>query len=299
MSATATAYVWQHSPYTGTAFTIHLAIADVANDMHGNRVWASAATIAAKARSTRETVSRTVKQMVADGFLAYADEGQLDQRKSRHQGREFTFLMPQTDVTSDHIELGKAEADRCDEGSHRDVTSDHIHDVTSDHIQGTQDPTEEAASTGNPPTPLPSDDGGSRGLALVPSAPASPSRSRKLPRTLKAACEEVLAAWVEATGRSAARARMNDARRKKVKARLAEGYTAEELVSAVRGIAMSPFHMGDNPGGKRYDDITVALRDGAQVEKFRDLYESGGRTEGKRLSGAQQALAAMKAQGLA
>lgn len=297
MSATATAYVWNRSPYKGVAFTIHLAIADVANDMHGNRVWASASTLAEKARTTRETVTRTLATMVEDGFVRIEGDD-LDLRRSRHQGREFTFLMPETDVTSDHIELGQAEVIRCDEASHRDVTSDHIHDVTSDHIQGTKEGTEEGTEEGNPPTPLAGGDGSPSGLELVPSAPASlePVPNEK-PKTLAAICDEVLGAWVEATGRSAARSRINDARRKKVKARLAEGYSVQELLAAVRGIALSEWHMGNNPGQKRYDDMELALRNGPNLEKFRDLYESGGDSGGQ--TGADQALAELQRLGLA
>lgn len=309
MSAAATAWVWNHSPYKGVAFTIHLAVADVANDMNGNRVWASAATIAAKARTTRETVTRTLATMADDGLIRLLDPDALAVRKSRHLGREFEFLMPQTDVTSDHIELGH-EAIRCDEGSHRDVTSDHIHDVTSDHIQGTQEETEDGTQ-GEPPTPLPPGGGESAGLSLVTSAPASlpepqcsPSAAEVARQVLRqrrpSAAEvarQVLAAWVAATGRDPARSRMNDKRRKKIGARLAEGYPPEDLIAAVQGIALSPWHMGDNPAGKRYDDIVVALRDGSQVEKFRDLFEAGGATE--RRTGADIALAAMQSAGLA
>lgn len=84
---------------------------------------------------------------------------------------------------------------------------------------------------------------------------------------------DVFAAWVEATGRDAARTRLTAQRRKKVEARLREGYNVAELASAVRGISLSAWHGGDNDNGVRYDDLTVALRDGGQVERFAALWE--------------------------
>lgn len=62
-------YVWRYSPYTGTTFTIHLALGDVANDIYGNEVWLRAAALADKARTTKETVARTLPRMTRDGFL--------------------------------------------------------------------------------------------------------------------------------------------------------------------------------------------------------------------------------------
>jgi hypothetical protein len=94
----------------------------------------------------------------------------------------------------------------------------------------------------------------------------------------------VFDAWIEATGTNPKTAKLNAKRRAKIVARLNEGYTEEDLIDAVRGVMLSPFHVGDNETGTRYVDIVTSLRDGGQVEKFRDLYRRGGRAEGKRMS---------------
>lgn len=91
-----------------------------------------------------------------------------------------------------------------------------------------------------------------------------------------AVASRVVAAWVDATGRDPRRVRVNAKRLREVKARMREGYTEGDLVAAARGIALSPWHMGDNPDRKRYDDLAVAIRDGERVEKFRDLFDRGG-----------------------
>jgi hypothetical protein len=85
----------------------------------------------------------------------------------------------------------------------------------------------------------------------------------------------VFAAWCEATGRDVSRSKLTKSRLSKISARLAEGYVVEDLVDAVRGVCLSPFHMGQNDRGQRYDDIVTVLRDGSQVEKFRDLFRAG------------------------
>ena len=48
---------------------------------------------------------------------------------------------------------------------------------------------------------------------------------------------------------------------------------------AIQGCALSDWHMGKNPSGKKYDDIELILRDAQKIEKFSDLWlenQSGG-----------------------
>ncbi|MDL4071730.1 replication protein [Klebsiella quasipneumoniae] len=66
-------------------------------------------------------------------------------------------------------------------------------------------------------------------------------------------------------------AKLDDKRRKRIKARLAEGFTVDELCRAITGAKGDPWLMGKNPSRKRYDGIETLLRDAAQVEKLRDL----------------------------
>lgn len=91
-----------------------------------------------------------------------------------------------------------------------------------------------------------------------------------------AIANRVVDAWVQATGRDASRVKVNSKRLAAVRARLNEGYLEDDLVAAAQGIALSAWHMGDNPDRKRYDDLLVAIRDGERVERFRDLFIGGG-----------------------
>ncbi len=101
--------------------------------------------------------------------------------------------------------------------------------------------------------------------------------------------ERVMEAWVLATGRSPGKVKLNAKRRAAVAARLREGYTEQDLIAAAQGIALSAWHTGDNPDGKKFDDLLVAIRDGERVERFRDIYEAGG--EQGRMSSTDQVMA--------
>jgi DNA-binding transcriptional MocR family regulator len=70
MSAVTTGWVWQHSPYRGATFLVHLALGDVANDAHGYELWMSVPNIAAKTRLSDRQVQRAMRQLEADGYLA-------------------------------------------------------------------------------------------------------------------------------------------------------------------------------------------------------------------------------------
>lgn len=69
MSAEAVAYVTKYSPYTGNTFVIHLMIADVVNDTHGNEFFMATDNLARKSRASKRTAQRAIDTFVADGFL--------------------------------------------------------------------------------------------------------------------------------------------------------------------------------------------------------------------------------------
>lgn len=74
--------------------------------------------------------------------------------------------------------------------------------------------------------------------------------------------------WRESTGRDV---RLTDGRRKKIEARLAEGYSEVELLDAVVGWKRSPFHRGENAERKVWNELDLLLRNGEKLEFFRDL----------------------------
>ena len=57
-------------------------------------------------------------------------------------------------------------------------------------------------------------------------------------------------------------------RSKLIDTRLKEGYPAETLCEAIAGCAQSPWHMGENDRGQRYDGLDLILRDAGHIDKF-------------------------------
>ena len=80
--------------------------------------------------------------------------------------------------------------------------------------------------------------------------------------------------WCSTTGRDPIRTKLTSQRVSKIKSRLQEGFSEQDLIEAVRGVVFSPFHMGDNKRKQKYDDLTTILRDGGQVEKFQELFKN-------------------------
>jgi hypothetical protein len=72
--------------------------------------------------------------------------------------------------------------------------------------------------------------------------------------------------WQKVMGRQDAKP--IDKRRRAVAARLREGYTVEQLKLAVDGCARTPHNMGANDQHRRFDDLELICRNGAQVERF-------------------------------
>jgi biotin operon repressor len=57
----------------------------------------------------------------------------------------------------------------------------------------------------------------------------------------------------------------------KVRARLREGYSVDDLKLAIDGCHKSPFHMGENEGQKRYDSMELIFRDSSHIQQFIEI----------------------------
>ncbi|AHF05410.1 hypothetical protein MARPU_05650 [Marichromatium purpuratum 984] len=69
------------------------------------------------------------------------------------------------------------------------------------------------------------------------------------------------------------RAKLDSKRRRTIAARLKDGYSTEDLKRAVDGCRASPWHCGQNPSRKRYDDIELICRNAVKVEGFQKQVE--------------------------
>lgn len=77
---------------------------------------------------------------------------------------------------------------------------------------------------------------------------------------------QVFEAWKEDTGHH--RAKLDRKRTARIKARLKDGFTPEELIQAITHRRNDPFLMGENDTGRVYDGIQTLLRDTEQVERL-------------------------------
>ena len=86
--------------------------------------------------------------------------------------------------------------------------------------------------------------------------------------------QQVFDAWVEATGKTS-RTVLDEKRRRRIRNAL-KTYPLADVLAAVGGWQHSPHHRGENDSGTVYNDLDLLLRDGAHIERFRDLTLNAG-----------------------
>jgi hypothetical protein len=89
-------------------------------------------------------------------------------------------------------------------------------------------------------------------------------------RVPRAEVEEVFNYWVEKVKKGRKGVKLTPERERKI-IKAIEVYDQETAFLAIDGVLLSSFHMGDNNEGKQYNDIELILRNGVNIEKFRDL----------------------------
>ena len=129
-----------------------------------------------------------------------------------------------------------------------------------------KNPTEsERLANGNPTESIPEPD----------SEPDSePKKEKSPPRTQRLGDFEdkplaIFQHWQESMG--SPRSKLTDGRRKRIKARLKEGYTVDDCNLAIDGCKASDFHMGHNDRATKYNGVERIFRSGEELEKFAGL----------------------------
>lgn len=69
-------------------------------------------------------------------------------------------------------------------------------------------------------------------------------------------------------------ARLDEKRDRIIQRALEAGYTVEQLCQAITGCTRTPYNMGHNAYGERYDSVQLILRDGDQIDRFLRHYHS-------------------------
>jgi len=71
------------------------------------------------------------------------------------------------------------------------------------------------------------------------------------------------------------RANPGEPDRKRILARLAEGFSADDLIEAIDGNHRDPYCCGENPGGKKYHTLELIFRDSAHTQKYIEVPAAG------------------------
>lgn len=82
--------------------------------------------------------------------------------------------------------------------------------------------------------------------------------------------QDVFEFWQQTMGKE--KARMTPKRRDKIRMRLRENFSVDDLKDAIRGCFESEWHMGDNPGQKMFNDLELIFRHPEKVEKFMEQH---------------------------
>lgn len=66
-------------------------------------------------------------------------------------------------------------------------------------------------------------------------------------------------------------AKLTGDRRRVIGARLADGYSVDQICQAITGCSKSAFHMGDNDRNRTYDGLHLICRSGEKLEEFQNM----------------------------
>lgn len=263
--------------------------------------------ISAKALSGGKTdgveATRTGLRELADAGYYYRDRCQNADGTWRMEIHVSDVAIPEW-VGRD-LQVGAAEEAECEATESRGTEYPVSRDSDApDSSLGDQDlPTEDRGDQEDPQPPPPDGDGSPSQQAEEVDPAGLPSQlelvtqdgSEAAPRVLSRSEQvaeitgRLVQVWGEATGRERAHKVTAD-RKRKVSARLRDGFTEADLEEAIRGMALDSY-LRQNDKGVRYDTFEIAVRDGERVERYREAWrehlEHGPRRE--RVSGGQSA----------
>jgi hypothetical protein len=246
MSTQATTWAFEQEGLSSGAKFLLVAIADIA-DAYGVG-FPGRALLADRCACTSKTVSENLSKLEAAGLIARRE------RRRRNGSR-----------TSDWIVLAPNSGDR---GMLRDAPSEEYPGYIAEVAR---------RGSGNETSPRSGNEmclgqvtfSGRPEPSEEPSEESSPSGEPK-----SSAVAEVFEHW---RGAMSPGARLTQDKRRKIQARLSDGYDVATLKRAVDGCAGSDFHMGREVGKpQKHNSIDLIFRNGSNVERFAAMADDGG-----------------------
>lgn len=128
-----------------------------------------------------------------------------------------------------------------------------------------------------PPRPPDIDDDTGSAVPANPKAPKPTDAAAHEARTSDAV-QRVFDHWAAGEKRTGGNSRpmLTPDRRKRIKARLDDGFTVEQLCECIDGFHASPFHLGQNDRDTRYTDLMTMLKSSQQVDAGIQKAKQGG-----------------------
>lgn len=103
-----------------------------------------------------------------------------------------------------------------------------------------------------------------------PSIEPSKENPAKAGQEIEIRVQSIFAYWHQAMGKNGT-TKLTPGRRRKVAARIEEGYPDEDFHRAIDNVAGSPFHRGKNDRRRPFEDLTLICRTGELLEQYRDM----------------------------
>lgn len=161
------------------------------------------------------------------------DEGHLKDSKRTHEGHPIHFI--------DNALMTKKDRKRTDEGQMKDT----CHDTTID-----PDPDPDPIILKN----------------MSGSAGKKPKKQSQPKLNNTSEINEIFGYWKETLDHP--RAKIDKTRKSKVRCRLKDGYSVDDIKLAIDGCLASPYHQGQNKRGMIYDDLELICRDSKHIDQF-------------------------------
>lgn len=87
---------------------------------------------------------------------------------------------------------------------------------------------------------------------------------------------EIFSYWCEVMNKSPGQTKLTSKRDRVIRARLKDGYSIQDIKTAIDNCRRDPFSMGANNRNKPFNDIELICRTGEKLESFRDFNPNGG-----------------------
>ena len=106
-------------------------------------------------------------------------------------------------------------------------------------------------------------------LNLIPDSPIPEDKDNCQPSAnpVNDLIREVFDFW-KVTMQKSGNTKLDAKRKSKIQLRLKDGYTVEQIKTAITNCSLTPHNMGANDRGQKYNDIELICRDAANLERF-------------------------------